>query len=82
MSNVRIELNRQGVAELMQSAEMMAVCSRLADRAASQLGSGYEVTTHVGKTRVNAEIAATTYDAKRDNLKNNTILKALGAVGE
>lgn len=77
MANVKFELNRDGVMELMQSAEMMAVVKSYADRALGSLGSGYEVTTLVGKTRVNAEVKAVTYKAKKDNLENNTILKAL-----
>lgn len=75
--NVRFELNRQGVRELMQSDEMMAVVSRLANESLATLGDGYEVTTLVGKTRVNAEIAAVTYQARKENSENNTILKSL-----
>ena len=75
--NVRFELNRQGVRELMQSDEMMAVVSRLSNESLATLGDGYEVTTLVGKTRVNAEIAAVTYQARKENSENNTILKSL-----
>ncbi len=77
MANVKFELNRQGVRELMQSDEMMAVVSRLANESLATLGDGYEVTTLVGKTRVNAEIAAVTYAARKENSENNTILKSL-----
>lgn len=77
MSKVKIVLNRQGVAELMKSPEMMEICRDHADATRASLGDGYEVTTHVGKNRVNAEVAAVTYKAKRDNLENNSILKAL-----
>ncbi len=77
MANLKVVLNRSGVKELMKSEEMMAICQELADNALSQCGNGYEVTTRVGKTRVNAEIAAVSYSARKDNAKNNTILKAL-----
>ena len=40
-------------------------------------GEGYEVTWRVGKTRVNASVAAMTPEAKRDNYDNNTLLKSL-----
>lgn len=76
-NKVEIELNDAGIQELLKSPEMMAVCKEYADKALSKLGSGYEVTTRTGKTRVNAEVAAVTYEAKRENLKNNTILKAV-----
>jgi hypothetical protein len=48
-----------------------------ADRAAGSLGTGYEVSTMTGKTRVNAQIAAVTYQARKENSENNTILKSL-----
>lgn len=77
MPNVRIELNSQGVRELLRSEEMMAICREHADKALSNLGEGYEVTTHTGRNRVNAEVAAVSYEAKLDNSRNNTILKAI-----
>lgn len=77
MAKVKVELNRAGVRELMQSSEMMAVCKKYADNAVGRLGAGYEVTTMVGRTRVNAEVAAVTYEARKDNSANNTILKAI-----
>ena len=73
----RFELNTQGVRELLQSQEMMGICKEYASKAQSKLGDGYEVTTHTGKTRVNAQIKAETYKARKDNAKNNSILKAL-----
>lgn len=73
----KVELNSNGVRELLQSKEMMDICSELANEARAKCGRGYEVTTHKGRTRVNAEIAAVTRRAKKDNAKNNTILRAL-----
>lgn len=79
MSNVKITLNREGVRQLLQSAEMMKICQDHASSAASMLGAGYEVTSRTGKNRVNAEVAAVSAAAKRENMKNNTILKAVRA---
>lgn len=81
MANVKIELNREGVKELLQSQAMMNICQSYANKAVAQLGDGYEVTTLVGKTRVNAEVAAVSYAAKVENSQTNSILKALGGVG-
>jgi hypothetical protein len=78
MPKVKFELNREGVRELMRSPEMMNVCKSYADRAASSCGAGYSVNTHTGRNRVNAEIKADTFKARKDNLENNTILKSLG----
>lgn len=77
MSDFKFELNREGVHELLTSTEMMNICKGYADKAKSQLGEGYVVTTKTGKNRVNASVAAETYKARRDNSKNNTILKAV-----
>lgn len=75
--HVEVELNRDGVRELMQSKEMLAICKGLAYDAAARCGSGFSVNTYKGKTRVNAEVFAETHSARRENMKHNTILKAL-----
>lgn len=77
MANVKVVLNSAGVRELLRSNEMMSICKEQADKALSRLGPGYEVTTHTGTTRVNASIGAVSYEAMRDNMENNSILKAL-----
>lgn len=77
MAKVKFELNRAGVRELLRSKEMMDICSEYANDAVGRLGNGYEVTTHTGVNRVNAEVSAETFAAKRDNLKNNSIIKAV-----
>lgn len=76
-NQVKFQLNPEGVRQLLTSPEMMAICKEHADRAAGSLGAGYEVTTHTGPKRVNAEVAAMTYKARKDNSENNTILKAI-----
>lgn len=76
-SQVKFQLNPEGVRQLLTSPEMMAICKEYADNANSALGDGYAVSTHVGPKRVNAEVAAVTYKAKKENLKSNSILKAL-----
>jgi len=77
MASVKVKLNSSGVRELLRSSEMMAVCKEHADKAQSKLGDGYEVTTHTGAKRVNASVGTATADAMRDNMENNSILKAL-----
>ena len=76
-NNIRVELNSDGVRELLQSPEMMAFCQNLANGIAGRAGDGYVVTTYTGRTRVNASVYAATEEARRDNLKNNTLLKAV-----
>lgn len=77
-SKLKIVLNREAVRGLLRSQEILDICEKHASQAQSRLGAGYEVNTHIGKNRVNAAIVATTYEAKKENAKNNTILKALG----
>lgn len=76
-TSVRFTLNRSGVRELLKSQEVMAVCKEHADSTRAALGEGYTVTTHTGKTRVNAEVAAYTQKARQECFENNSILKAL-----
>lgn len=77
MAKVKFELNREGVRDLLRSKEMMDVCQEYANNALGKLGDGYEVTTHTGTNRVNAQVAAVTYAAKKENLSDNTIIKAV-----
>ena len=77
MSSFNVKLNREGVREMLRSDEMMAICKQHADDTLAGLGMGYEVSTYKGRNRVNASVTAVTHAAKRDNLKNNSILKAL-----
>lgn len=75
--NFDFKLNEKGVRELLRSQEAMNVCRKYADRALQKLGDGYEVTTCVGRNRVNAEVGATTFKTRKKNHDENTILKAV-----
>ena len=70
-------LNRIGVRELMQSTEMQMVLNERASQAVQRLGAGYASDSYVGKTRANAMVYADSFDAKLENLRNNSILKAV-----
>ena len=78
MSRVKFVLNRAGVRELLRSQEAMNVCRTYADAVRNRAGEGYEVSTYVGTNRVNASVYAATYEARKDNYENNTLLKARG----
>lgn len=77
MTDLKFELNREGVRELLKSPQMKDVVNDYAKNALVRLGDGYEADTYMGKNRVNAMVSAETYEAKRENLKNNSILKAI-----
>lgn len=78
MSKVKFELDRAGVRELLRSPEAASVCRSYAENVKGRAGEGYEVTTYTGRNRANASVHAETYEARRDNYDNNTLLKALG----
>lgn len=77
MGKMRIELNSAGVRELLQSSAMAAVCMQQALAIAGRAGPGYSVSTFTGATRVNASVRTETAEAMKDNMKNNTLLKAV-----
>lgn len=77
MGKMKFKLNRKGVAELMKSAAMQEVLKEYATGIRNRCGDGYEQDLYVGKNRANAMVSASTYQAKADNLRNNTILKAV-----
>lgn len=71
------ELNYKGIGELLKSKEMQQILSQHASDIRGRCGDGYEQDVYVGKTRANAMVRAETAQAKQDNLKNNTLLKAV-----
>ncbi|MDZ5548252.1 hypothetical protein [Enterococcus cecorum] len=77
MSNFKFKLNRAGVSQLMKSAEMKSVLISYASNIRNRCGDGYEQDIYVGSNRANAMVSAATAKAKRDNSKNNTLLKAV-----
>ena len=73
----KFELNRKGVSELMKSDGMQEVLNNHASAIRKRCGDGYEQDIFVGKNRANAMVSAGTAKAKKDNLNNNTLLKAV-----
>ena len=77
MSKVKIQLNRQGVRSLLRSKEMQAILKAKADDMAQACGDGYKSGIFFVPNRAVARVSAASIRAKRDNLKNNTLLKAM-----
>lgn len=77
MSKVEIELNREGVRQLMRSPEMQAILKAQAETIKDHCGEGYEA--YVAQARAVAIVGTATEAAINDNSDNNTILKAVGA---
>ena len=75
---VRVELNLQGVNELMKSKEIQAVLQQEGEKVAAAAGEGYAARTHLANWIAVTNVYAETEEAKRENLEHNTLLKALG----
>lgn len=84
MSNVKFELNRAGVAELLKGQPMQDILADYAEQVRSRCTAGsvgpdeYEVSTRVRGSRAVATVRAATPHARNSQLKYNTLLKALG----
>lgn len=75
----KFELNSRGVVELMKSANMKKVLSNYGSSVSNKAGHGYSYSVQESGDRSKVFVHASTKKAKRDNLKNNTLLKALGS---
>lgn len=73
---IKFELNRAGVGEILKS---QAVVDVLRDTAQAHCPEGCVVSVYTnGRSRANASIGTATEEAYQDNLDNNTLLKAIG----
>ena len=77
MSNYRIELNYAGVGELLKSQEIADTVKEVAEQVAARAGDGYATDVYQAGTRVIASVYTETEEAMKDNLENNTLLKAV-----
>ncbi|MGV3085041.1 hypothetical protein [Enterococcus dispar] len=77
MAKMKFKLNHAGVGQLLKSTEMQKVLTDKATGVKNRAGEGYAQDIYVGKTRANAMVYADSFKAKKDNLKNNTLLKAV-----
>lgn len=77
MSKLKIELNYAGVGELLKSQEISDALKETAERVAARAGGGYATDTYQAGTRVIASVYTETEEAMKDNLENNTLLKAV-----
>lgn len=73
----KIKLNRSGVRKLLRGQEMQNELSQRAFACASRCGDGYKAFYSTEQTRAIAGVTAATAAARRDNSKNNTLLKML-----
>ena len=77
MAKNKFKLNYSGVGQLLKSTEMQNVLTEKATAIKNRAGEGYGQDVYVGKSRANTIVYADSYKAKKDNMKNNTLLKAV-----
>lgn len=80
MARSRFKLNSAGVIELLKSSEMQSVLKEYGGMVASSAGNGYSCDEVMSGDRAKVFVRAETSEAQKDNLENNTLLKALGGV--
>ena len=75
---LKVELNRSEVSkQILKGEGTVNLCQRLAKGMQSRAGDGYETSTFKGRNRVNVSVGAGTKEAYKDNMDNNTLLKAM-----
>ena len=78
MSDVFVKLNYSGVQELLKSSAVQDMLNGCAERAMNTLPEGYETENRITDRAVTV-IHAATPKARIENMRNNTLLKAMGA---
>ena len=73
----RVELDYNGIGQLMRSEGMADAVSRKADEITARAGSDYAYRLHNTGQRQAANIYPASLEAWKDNLENNTLLKVL-----
>lgn len=78
MSNVKVKLNKAGVRALLKSAGVSGVCKDIAEGVKGRAGGGFEVGRRDYPERTGYAVYPADAEAYFKNLRNNTLLKAVG----
>lgn len=77
MSQAKLELDHDGIQQLLKSKEVEDVVHDKSREIAARLGSAYETDVKQMQTRVISSVFTTDKRAISDILENNTLLKAV-----
>lgn len=69
--------SRKGIGDLLKSQEVQDMLLQRAQSVANNAGKGYKARVSVGKTRAESYAQTNSFASRADNLKNNSLLKAL-----
>lgn len=78
MSNVDVKIDYKGVGALLRGSGVRDMVDSIGAQIAGRAGDGYSHRTHYSGQRMICNVYADSKEAKRDNLENNTLLKAMG----
>lgn len=81
VTNIRIELDKKGIARFLKSDEVQEDMLKRAQAIADRSGPGYVADSGVGHDRAYGVVRTDTIEAMRDNATNHTLLRALHAGG-
>lgn len=77
MSKAEIVLNSNNIRAILRSADMQQMLESKAAEITARAGDGYIYRSHDSGQRIITNVYAETEEALKDNLENNTLLKAL-----
>ena len=81
MGKVTVQLNLPGINEVMKSAYIQEACQAAAQAVIDATGQDYETETGTINFIAYSNVVTADKEAIQDNYDNNTLLKAIGAVG-
>ena len=81
MSSVKVKLNLTGLNELMKSQEITDAVLEAGQAVAQAAGGDYSAEVHTARWIAISNVYPDSKEAAHENFKDNTLLKAIGAVG-
>lgn len=78
MSNVTIKLNSSEIQKFLKDEAVRNLVADEANKVAAKASGEYKVSTITSGTRCIATVEAADPATRKDNYKNNTLLKAIG----
>lgn len=75
---MRYKPNREGLRQVLASAEAASLVSTHAEALAAKCGDGFVASQRMGKVRQRAIVYADTWSAKHRDYKNNVMVRVLG----
>lgn len=77
MGKAKVKVDYKEVGKLLRGQESKSMMEHFGKQAAAKAGSGYGYRVHDSGQRQIANVFPNTSEAARDNLENNTLLKAV-----